>query len=176
MNREDIAAAIVDAAGGKLIGRVRFQKIVYLLDQLGLKSGFEFDYHNYGPYSRNLDNAMADAKAFDLIEEKFGHRASDGARYSVFELKKGYCADPEAFGGLGRERAKALVGKFSIQNVTVLELAATIDWLWREEKVSDWKQELSKRKSVKVQGGRLERAVALLTELGLSPPRSAAAR
>lgn len=176
MNREDIAAAIVDAAGGKLIGRVRFQKVVYLLDRLGLKSGFDFDYHNYGPYSRDLDNAMADAKAFDLIEEKFDHRASDGARYSIFELKGGHQAKPEAFGDLGRERAKSLVENFARQNVTVLELAATIDWLWREEKIADWRRELSKRKSVKVQGGRLERAVALLTELGLPPPRAAVSR
>ena len=54
--REDVVAAIVEAAGGQLTGRVRLQKAVYLLDHVGLNSGFEYDYHNYGPYSRDLDN------------------------------------------------------------------------------------------------------------------------
>ena len=59
--REDIVAAIVAAAGGRLTSRVRLQKVVYLLDRLGLHSGFDFDYYNYGPYSRDLDNATVDA-------------------------------------------------------------------------------------------------------------------
>lgn len=33
-------SAIVDSAGGKLVSRVRLQKIAYLLDQLGMESGF----------------------------------------------------------------------------------------------------------------------------------------
>ena len=40
--REDIVAAVVEAAGGTLIGRVRLQKAVYLLDRLGLESGLSF--------------------------------------------------------------------------------------------------------------------------------------
>ena len=43
MEREEIVAAVVAAAGGQLIGRVRLQKAVYLLERLGLNSGFEFD-------------------------------------------------------------------------------------------------------------------------------------
>src|SRR5215510_4415038 len=97
--REDVVAAIVEAAGGKLTGRVRLQKTVYLLDQVGLKSGFEYDYHHYGPYSRDLDNATADAKAFQLIDEQFDRRQSDGAMYSIFELKG--AAKEDAFGDLG---------------------------------------------------------------------------
>jgi hypothetical protein len=38
--REDIVSAVIAAAGGELIGRVRLQKTVYLLDRLGLDSGF----------------------------------------------------------------------------------------------------------------------------------------
>jgi uncharacterized protein YwgA len=175
IDREDIVAAVIDAAGGELTGRVRLQKVVYLLDQLGLGSGFEYDYHHYGPYSRDLDNATADAQAFDLIDETFRHRGSDGARYSVFKLKADQGAKPEAFGRLGRDRAEPLLRKFSTTNVTVLELAATIVWLCREEKIANWRDELIKRKSVKVQNGRLDRAVDLLRELGLSPPTATAA-
>ncbi len=57
MKKEDIVVAIVAAAGGELAGRVRLQKTAYLLDIKGLKSGFQFEYHHYGPYSRELDQA-----------------------------------------------------------------------------------------------------------------------
>jgi len=170
MEREDIVAAIVSAAGGRLIGRVRLQKTAYLLDQLGLNSGFDYEYHHYGPYSRDLDNAVLDAEAFGLVDESFGRRESDGARYSIFSLKPGVNAKDEAFGNLDRERASALARKFTNTNITVLELAATIDWLWRKEENADWRTEVTKRKGVKVQGGRLERAVELLKEIGLPPP------
>lgn len=170
MEREDIVAAIVSAAGGKLVGRVRLQKTAYLLDQLGLNSGFGYEYHHYGPYSRDLDNAVLDAEAFGLVEESFERRQSDGARYSIFSLRPGAKAKDETFSKLGRDRAAALIQKFANTNVTILELAATIDWLWRKERCSDWRAELTKRKGAKAQDGRLERAVDLLKEIELAPP------
>lgn len=173
--REDIVAAVVQAAGGALVSRVRLQKTVYLLDRLGLESGFDYEYYHYGPYSRELDNATADAEAFDLVEESFDRRASDGARYSIFRLKPGTDVRSEAFGRLTAEKASSLAHRFAKTNVTVLELAATVDWLVREEKISDWLQEVTKRKSAKVGHGRLERAVELLNELGLAPPGASAA-
>lgn len=61
---EDRVVEIVNAAGGRLVSRVRLQKIAYLLEKLGAESGFRFSYHHYGPYSRDLDNAILDAEAF----------------------------------------------------------------------------------------------------------------
>ncbi len=174
--REDIVAAIVAAAGGRLTSRVRLQKVVYLLDRLGLQSGFDFDYYNYGPYSRDLDNATADAQAFALIEEHFEHRKSDGARYSIFQLLKNIDPPSEAFGELGKDRAEKLIQKLAETNVTVLELAATVDWLWRAEEVPDWRGEVERRKSSKVGGGRLERAIDLLQMLDLPPPEPRVAK
>jgi uncharacterized protein YwgA len=167
--RETIVAAVVAAAGGTLISRVRMQKSVYLLDRLGLNSGFEFEYHHYGPYSRDLDLATADAVALQMVSETFQHREGDGARYSVFNLRKDRPAD-DAFGQLGPKRASALAEKFASANITVLELAATVDWLCHAEKCEDWRAEVSRRKPLKVGGGRLDRAVTLLTDLGLPPP------
>lgn len=169
IDREHIVAAVVEAAGGTLTGRVRLQKTVYLLDRLGLGTGFQYEYHHYGPYSRDIDNATADAKAFDLLTEGHGHRQSDGARYSIFQVKSS--ATEEAYGNLGRARASELARRFAGTNVTVLELAATVDWLWRQEGYrTGWREEISRRKYLKVQNGRLDKAVALLEELGLPPP------
>ena len=165
--REDVVAAVLSAAGGKLTGRVRLQKAVYLMERLGLESGFSFDYHHYGPYSRELDYAMNDAKASDLVDETFGRRQSDGASFSIFSLKGD--AKPDALGKLGQEKARELARLFAETNVTVLELAATVDWLWRFENCDDWKSEITKRKGAKVQAGRLDKAVELLAELDLRP-------
>lgn len=167
MEREDIVAAVVAAAGEKLTSRVRLQKSVYLLDRLGLDSGFDYEYYHYGPYSRDLDNAVADAKAFGILDEGYGRRQSDGAPYSIFVAKAE--AKPDAFGKLAREKAAALMQTFVDTNVTVLELAATIDWLWRVEGRKNWLPELKKRKSVKARDDRIEKAVDLLKSLGLEP-------
>jgi uncharacterized protein YwgA len=166
--REDIVAAILSAAGGRMVGRVRLQKTAYLLERLGLGSKFGFDYHYYGPFSRDLDNAVADAKAFGLITERFEQRQSDGASYSIFTLEKPP-ASPHV-GKLPGKRARELMTQIGLTDVTVLELAATIDWLWRAEKYPDWRSELFRRKRAKVRNGRLEKAVQLLQDLGLPPP------
>jgi hypothetical protein len=119
---------------------------------------------------------MGDAKAFGLIEEEISYRQNDGAAYSTFKLKTEVEPTPEAYGELGMDRAKELIALFTGTNVTVLELAATVDWLWRSEGYkSGWKQEITKRKGVKVGGGRLEKAIDLLRQLDLAPPASIAA-
>ena len=85
--REATAVSVIVAAGGAVTGRIRLQKLVFLLDKLGLGSGFEYTYHHYGPYSSELAEAMDFAKAFGLVREDTEHRQSDGARYSVYSVR-----------------------------------------------------------------------------------------
>lgn len=168
INREEHVVAIVMAADGRLVSRVRMQKVAYLLDQLGMDSGFDYQYHHYGPYSRDLDNAIFDAEAFDLVRENFDHRKSDGARYSVF-VTGNAAASTSHFGNLDSDIATSWVKRFANTNVTVLELAATAHWLFFIEKVADWRSEIVRRKGAKTENGRLGRALDLLKELNLSP-------
>lgn len=169
MEREVIVAALLKAAGGQLVGRVRLQKTVYLLDRLGLESGFHYDYHHYGPFSRDLDNAVADAEAFGLVEEEFGRRQVDGARYSIFRLTEDGDRLPANAGRLNEAVLQGFLQGFAEASVTVLELAATANWLVEEENQDDWQEALRRRKGRKVNGGRLERALALLRGVGLAP-------
>jgi len=167
---EHVVTAILAATSGELVSRVRFQKTAYLLRQLGVQCGFEYEYHHYGPYSRDLDNAIADAKAFGLVEEDFGHRQSDGAMYSIFRLKPeaqeaGHAA---SVNGLD-EKASEVARTCANTNVTVLELAATAHWLAAVEACTDWETEIRKRKGRKAEGGRLDRALDLLRALNLPP-------
>lgn len=167
IEREEHVAAIVDSAGGKLVSRVRLQKIAYLLDQLGMESGFSYQYHHYGPYSRDLDNAILDAEAFGYVEETFERRQSDGARYSVFESRK--VPETNVFGHLDTNEVGQVIRKLADTNVTVLELAATAHWLAAVEKVPDWKKEIVRRKGPKTENNRLDKAIDLLRDLRLPP-------
>ena len=169
MEREAIVVALLKAAGGQMVGRVRLQKVAYLLDRLGMESGFHFDYHHYGPFSRDLDNAIADAEAFGLVEEEFGRRQVDGARYSIFKLIADDFECPEKIGQLNEAALERYLNTFAETNVTVLELAATANWLAEEEERDDWQRALHRRKGPKVEGGRLDQALALLRDVGLPP-------
>lgn len=166
---EKRVADIVMAAGGRLVSRVRLQKIAYLLDKLGANSGFAYAYHHYGPYSRDLDNAIHDAEAFRQIEENFESRKVDGARYSVFISLKENLDKPYTFSYLADETLRETAKELSNTNVTVLELAATAHWLVNEEQVGDWRAEIRRRKGSKTEGGKLEKATALLAQIGLEP-------
>jgi uncharacterized protein YwgA len=164
---EHVVADIVAAAGGRLVSRIRLQKLAYLLDQLGAKSGFRYAYHHYGPYSRDLDAAVSDAEAFGLLEEKYDRRKLDGARYSIFELK-GDVASHE-FSYLHEDGLRRIVQRLAPVHATVLELAATAHWLIANETIKDCRAEIVRRKGTKASEGRLAEATQMLAQLGLPP-------
>ena len=160
-----VADIIALAPDQKLVSRVRLQKIAYLLEQMGCDLGFEYSYHHYGPFSHDLDRAILDAKAFGLVKEVIANRKSDGASYSIFELT----------GGNGSSASSTInsfknqIQRFSKSNITVLELAATANWLAEYEKVDDWQKEIIKRKGLKTRNKRLANALDFLRELHLPP-------
>jgi uncharacterized protein len=163
---DDLVVGAIALSGGELVGRIRLQKVVYLLDKLGMKSGASFAYHHYGPYSEEVSDAVTDAKFWGNIEEAVSFRVSDGAPYSAFSTKS---PAPAALGGLNAKQAGQYLEKFAGRSSTVLELAATVHWLAFVEKVADWRSEIEVRKAGKTNHGRLEKALALLRDLDLAP-------
>lgn len=164
--QESLVQAVVVASGGEVLGRIKFQKLVYLLDKLGLSSGFKFSYHHYGPYSSGLSTATDIAKAFGLIDEDFRQRKSDGARYSVFS-KKNSSTLKSKVDFFSNESIRSAIGLINTTSSTIVELAATAYWLKFEESIEDWSSEIVRRKGTKVDEGRLGRAVRLLEDLKL---------
>src|SRR5437870_113537 len=115
---------LLRAAGGQVVGKVRLQKLVYLLDQLGLNSGFTFEYHHYGPYSEELADAVDDCIAFRRVSEETGRRASDGVPYSIFSaLPTGSDGRSRRLGALRLSDAESALAKMNARSATVLELA-----------------------------------------------------
>ncbi|MEF3366065.1 hypothetical protein V3H18_05895 [Methylocystis sp. 9N] len=168
---DDIVVGVVALSGGELVGRIRLQKIVYLLEQKGLKSDAKFTYHHYGPYSEAIADAVTDAKFWDTLEETTEFRKLDGAPFSIFRSHRPM-SDFQQLGELSQEGARNLLARLNSESSTALELAATIHWLTQVEKLADWQQELERRKPGKANFGRLEKAITLLKELELPPSSS----
>lgn len=163
---DDLVVGAVAIAGGELVGRIRMQKVVYLLDQLGLASGAAFEYHHYGPYSEEVSDAIADAKFWGNLNEVVNFRVADGAPYSTFKTS---AEEPDSLGELSTENARSYLKKFAEYSSTVLELAATVHWLAFVEKVPDWRAEIEVRKAGKTGNGRLQQALSLLADIRLAP-------
>jgi len=161
-----LVAEVVRAAGGSVYGRVRLQKMFYLIDRIGLGSGLDYEYHHYGPYSAELTEEIKDAVAFGFIHEAPARRVSDGVPYSIFERPTVELGP--SLGALDRRTGERALVRMQGESATVLELAATIDWLRTREEVADWQHELLRRKGAKAETARVSRALDLLRELGIN--------
>ncbi len=162
--REELVKKVLQAADGKIFGRIRLQKIFYLLEQFGLDSGFRFSYHHYGPYSEELSGAVMRAEYLDKFIDEKEARTSYGSPYSVYSLLASE-PPPENVGSLSFGKAQKLVAAMKSETSVVLELAATIHWLIEKERVADWKTELKTRKPTKSTPERTDRAEQLLVRL-----------
>ncbi len=163
----DIPSLVV-AAGGAIVGKVRLQKIVYLLDQIGLDSGFSYEYHHYGPYSSGLAEQVEDDVIFKKLDIEPHRRVRDGVPYVMFHASRSGDGEP-IDSRTSAKRIGELLPELNRELVTVLELAATMHWIAAVENRLDWQEELVRRKGAKTQDGRNERALELLKRLGLPP-------
>lgn len=164
--RGDLVAAVLQAADGEIVGRIRMQKVIYLLEQLGADTGLRFSYHHYGPYSEDAARELEWATADGVIEEKAV--PTDGGYYSIYRLKAAASALPDHLGSLTWEKVRTAVAAMTRETSAVLELAATIHWLTQKEGIVDWPKELRVRKPAKATDARVEQALTLLGELRLA--------
>lgn len=157
---------LVVAAGGEIVGKIRLQKIVYLLDQIGLNSGFSYEYHHYGPYSEELAEQVEDDVIFGHLYASERRRLSDGVPYTIYSAS----ADNSRMDvSVAHVRIKRALAEMQRRSATILELAATIHWLAVIEELPDWQDELIRRKGAKTNNGRDKQALELLDILGLAP-------
>jgi uncharacterized protein len=151
------AAAIIQDAGGELIGRTRLQKVTYLAQLVGFSDDFSFEYKHYGPYSEELAEAMEIATGLSLVEED-ERRADWGGRYSIYSSHGG-----QVVGYVDDAHRRAFVRAAANIGAIELELAATAAFLYSSEgfgqngKGDPW-VETARRKPEKASEGRLERA------------------
>lgn len=160
--------AVFSAADQKIVGRIRVQKIFYLLEKLGLNGGFRFSYYHYGPYSETLAQEMDFAEILDGAIEEELETTPFGATYSIYKLNPKNAGElPAAVGDIPLEEARRYIKSMKARTSVAIELAATAYWLAREEKVSDWRKELQIRKATKATAQNVSEALALLRDVGL---------
>jgi hypothetical protein len=150
------AKGIVRDAGGRIVGRTRFQKIAYLLSVTGLEDDFRFVYKHYGPYSEDLATAAREADLLGLLNET-EQQASWGGTYSTYSVdEQPSLSVPAARRRLATEAAAA--------DAIELELAATAVFLAKEGHGDPW-NETARRKPEKAESGRLDEAKELYRKL-----------
>jgi uncharacterized protein len=157
MNYPVAVTALVNLNGGRMVGKTRLQKTVYLLKECGIDLGFDFDYHHYGPYSEELSIASSDAVALGIL--KLDWQNAYGNEYAIFSA-----TGPATHNGLGAEAAAMLkiLGQY---DATVLELAATADFLEKNGYADKAWEETERRKASKISAARVRNAKKLLEEL-----------
>ncbi len=122
----DRIVSLVSIAG-KIDGRIKFQKMVYILQCKG--AGFEewFKYHHYGPYSLDLQLEIDELVCNDQLSEDF----DDGSGSYSYSIS----ADggrPEVL-----KRFEALISLLNKASSSILELVGTIFFLRVEENITD---------------------------------------
>jgi uncharacterized protein YwgA len=152
---------IVDAAGGRLVGKTRLQKSAYLLEAAGVGLGFDFSYHYYGPYSDELAIAAEDAEALTLVTVKW-ETTQSGLQYAVYESSP---SNEEDFSDISKRR-KSILDTLAQYDSISLELAATAHFL-RQNGYSDPWSETHRRKPEKASDDRVTKAKRLSAALGI---------
>lgn len=163
----ELLQQIFQAGDGEIVGRIRLQKIAYLLQQKGGGRVLFFTYHHYGPYSREFADALDRAVMLGEVNEDF-RETGYGSTYSAFTWKKKSRKRPETVGSIPMAEAQADIEKLKMQPSVILELAATIHWLKVKEQVDDWREQLKIRKQLKATNTNIARAESVLRDLGLA--------
>ena len=156
-----LAAVIAAHPEGKVFGRTRLQKTMKLLQSLGLSTDYDYMLHFYGPYSEGLQAEIGLLHRLELVDEK-EQCATGGRPYFVIE------ATPESHVAEIDEDYGQAIRLMAEADLIVLELAATYD-SFREMGMTHEAalEAVRRKKGTKCEGGKEEKAVQLLQQLGL---------
>ena len=168
MMAKEIVVDLIALSGGELIGRTRLQKEVYLLHRCGGDFAVDFVYHYFGPYSFEIADAIDDACRENSIKSQIRTGRYE-IPYTIFRTAR-KSARPQGIGSLSGERASVLIQSMKNVSDIVLELAATIVFLRDAEGYScrGAVEETIARKPLKATKGRIDRALKLIDNLGIS--------
>jgi len=152
--------AIIEKAGGRVVGKTRLQKMVYIMEAAGINMGYDYTYFHYGPYSEDLSNHIEIAAAMGIVKHTETVTADGKRKYSIYEVdNKTFNDATEA------DEQNSLLKKMNETDSITLELAATALYLKKEEGYEDPWEETSRRKPSKATPERLEKAKKLYSEL-----------
>jgi uncharacterized protein YwgA len=120
---------------GKIYGRIRIQKLLYLLKRLGVQEleGVPFSYHHYGPFSSIVAEGLSDCVRAGAIIE---HAATLEDARQRYEYTLGNSeASARSLSPQSIALAKKLVDRVRGDHWRTLELASTIDFLEQTQRL-----------------------------------------
>jgi hypothetical protein len=161
----EMVVGLVALNDGEIVGKVRLQKSFYLLDACGLESGFDYDFHFYGPFSVDLSRAADDATALDRLgyEDKLGYHE---VPYRVFRASHD-APLPDRLGRLSAAQVRENLKLMARYSAAELEVAASIVFLRDNGYRDDPVAETCRRKPATATADRIAKAQRLIAELGL---------
>jgi uncharacterized protein YwgA len=157
-----LVAGLIEAHPNQEVqGRARLQKTVRLLQRIGMGTDYTFSIHSSGLYSEELQSDITTIERVGLGTEE-SVVLEGNTQQSVLRAR------PEARNAQ-IDRFRCFVQTMASTDLDVLELAATYD-LFREmgSNHTDALRRLRAKKGAKCDGEGVERAISLLTFLGLS--------
>ncbi len=154
---------LVALNGGRLVGKTRLQKTVYLLDACGLGSDFDFDYHHFGPFSADLAEAADGAWAMGMVQQE-PKTGSHGVPYVIYSSN---APKPVTIGEMPGTDAENQLAVLAAHSALDLEVAATLYFLRANGYGKTAEAELVVRKPLKATPERIAVASNLLIQLGI---------
>jgi len=154
---------LISFAGGKVDGRKKLQKMVYLAQQLGWRFTEDFKYHLYGPFSEQLANEIEEMKAFGFVTEN--RRVG---RYSCSLTQQGEALIDKYPDSSGSAWFKSFVADLNKHDARTLELMATVLFLvkcrYSENQILDAIKTLKPEQ--KYLNGEIRKVLSYLSEKG----------
>lgn len=119
---KDLVLFILSKAGGRLEGATRLQKIAFLIvmEAGGVRGGIGFEPSEYGPYSRDIADAVKELEEEGLIVVR---------REAVPESDKGY---REVYELVSKDAAKRAEESLFGWHVLRRGVARDVVWLWKD--------------------------------------------
>ncbi len=125
---------LVQANDGRIDTRIRLQKLAYIMQVLNVDD-FEvptFSYHHYGPYSRDLSEALRECvDAEFLVEQREDFGTAERFSYRLTEDGERWLVEYSE-GEHPAEELTRYVHMMKTRHWRTLELAATVLYLERE--------------------------------------------
>lgn len=153
---------IIEKAGGRVVGKTRLQKMVYIMEAAGIDMGYNYRYFHYGPYSEDLSNHIEIATAMGIVRHTESLTADGKRKYSIYEVVN---KTLDLDNATEADEQNLLLRKMNETDSITLELAATALYLKKEEGYEDPWEETGRRKPRKATPERLEKAKKFYLEL-----------
>ena len=159
------------------VGRTAVQKILYFLRVVGVPMSYRFDIHHYGPFCeeilRDVDWLLADNAIIDHSDNpsRYSNYAPGETINDLLSVHRDFL---EPF----RSHVQTIVQALVPLKPTKLELVATLDYLYRQQRASGglgpWKPSVVARfqevKEGKFSQADVEKTYDVLAQAGLVEP------